>query len=357
MKGGNVQWNTAMELFQTAEDHYLHGYKDDQKEDNEGNALKDLTVSKNVSKQALQQMNSRHIESIVNVRHNMGELLRQQERYGRAVAKLRSALDVAKLALECEYERHEQQSVSEEDPPTSATDGNGPSTDEQRNLIVELQVKIADTLMSDEQYDEAAEAYEAALTSHIFFRRWSDGRYVEQLQRNDPSATVLPATSTTTFKKVLSKSDLTTVTTMEAAIRKNLAHALAQIGRGKLSHEHYESSLAIFRHHGGDFHMEVANTLMGLGALLGGPMRDFSRALNCFKEALHIYRNNLDELDNDNMNGAGGNAGSLMMFEESEEIEGQIQNALKNISLIEAALLKERDGAKKRRPQEIQESF
>ena len=95
--------------------------------------------------------------------------------------------------------------------------------------------------------------------------------------------------------------------------------------------------------------MEVANTLMGLGALLGGPMRDFSRALNCFKEALYIYRSNLEDAGNEEEE-EEEEEGSLMMFEETEEIEGQIQNALKNISLIEAALVKEKDATKKRRP-------
>ena len=105
--------------------------------------------------------------------------------------------------------------------------------------------------------------------------------------------------------------------------------------------------MKIKRQIGGDGHVEVAHTLMGMGALHGGPLRDFTTALNCFKEALYIYRHKMNELTDEN-----GISGSNRFFadEEADELDGHIQNAVKNIGLIEAALMKDReDGISKKR--------
>mmetsp|Transcript_24757 Transcript_24757/g.36771 ORF Transcript_24757/g.36771 Transcript_24757/m.36771 type:complete len:88 (+) Transcript_24757:47-310(+) len=87
---------------------------------------------------------------------------------------------------------------------------------------------------------------------------------------------------------------------------------------------------------------------MGMGAVYGGPMRDFATALNCFKEALYIYREKMNELTDE-----FGLSGSNKFFEDEDtvELDGYIQNAVKNIGLIEAGLLKDREEGiiKKRR--------
>ena len=91
---------------------------------------------------------------------------------------------------------------------------------------------------------------------------------------------------------------------------------------------------------------------MGMGALLGGPIRDFPKGLNCFKEALYIFRSNLKELREEKFNSSASlQRQSFFGDEDEKEIDGHIQNALKNINLIDAAMAKDRDGAsKKRRP-------
>ena len=87
---------------------------------------------------------------------------------------------------------------------------------------------------------------------------------------------------------------------------------------------------------------------MELGALLGGPMKDLATGLNCFKEALHIYRCNLHELYKSK---ASQSDNSRLAFcdvdQEIEAMNGHVHLASKNIALIEDALLKDRDGASK----------
>mmetsp|Transcript_17507 Transcript_17507/g.37873 ORF Transcript_17507/g.37873 Transcript_17507/m.37873 type:complete len:91 (-) Transcript_17507:257-529(-) len=90
-----------------------------------------------------------------------------------------------------------------------------------------------------------------------------------------------------------------------------------------------------------------------MGALLGGPMRDFSRALNCFKEALYIYRFSLETLSGVNGGDTFNYGGAAVGFydgESAEEISEYVSNATKNIGLIEAALLGDRDGKSGRTP-------
>ena len=334
MKGGEVQWDRAMLLFEDAERNYLHGYGEADSEKQEG---KDGT-STQLTKETLGTMPPQHLNSLINVRSNMGELLKQRGQYQEAIEKLRLSLDMAKLALEVAHEKIASSSSS----TTSNVDELSP--DEQRNAIVDLQLKIADTFMSGKMYDEAAEAYEQALSSHIYFRKWIKDNKIRgdtTEQSFNQQQTILPATIPDANTVKL---DLTTATTVEAAIRSNLAQALANIGQEKLSMEHCTVSLAIKRHIAGDGHMEVAHTLMQMGALNGGPLRDFTKALVCFKEALYIYRSNLEDSTNKN---ASSNSQVFFGDEEAEEYDLHIQNALKNISLIEAALLKDRDGVKK----------
>jgi hypothetical protein len=92
----------------------------------------------------------------------------------------------------------------------------------------------------------------------------------------------------------------------------------------------------------------VGHTLMELGALLGGPMKDLATGLNCFKEALHIYRCNLHELYESKASQSDNSR--LAFYDVDQEIEamnGHVHLASKNIALIEDALLKDRDGASK----------
>jgi tetratricopeptide (TPR) repeat protein len=279
----------------------------------------------------------------------MGELLRQRGQYEDAAEMIASALETARLALE---DAHERAATTGDDGSVSTDIVDGPSLDEQRNAIVDLIIQNAGMFMSANRFDEAAEAYERALSSHVYFRRWSEGNVTMGHLPN--KKTVLPANTSVSTKPP--KLDLTAATKIEATIRRNLADALAQIGQDNLSLEHYAASLAIKRHIGGDLHLEVAHTLMDMGALTGGPLRDFAKALNCFKEALYIYRSNLEECSRANgINGDDRNANSSVQTffddEHTEEINRSVEKALKNISLIDAALLKDRDGAtsKKRR--------
>ena len=334
MKGGEVQWDRAMLLFEDAERNYLHcvGEVDSEKQEGKDGSSTQLT------KETLEIMPPQQLNSLINVRSNMGELLKQRGQYQEAIEKLRLSLDMAKLALEIAHEK----TASSFSSITSNVDE--PSPDEQRNAIVDLQLKVADTFMTGKMYDEAAEAYEQALSSHIYFRKWIKDNKIRgdtTEQSFNQQQTILPATIPDANTVKL---DLTTATTVEAAIRSNLAQALANIGQEKLSMEHCTVSLAIKRHIAGDGHMEVAHTLMQMGALNGGPLRDFTKALVCFKEALYIYRSNLEDSTNKN---ASSNSQVFFDAEEAEEYDRHIQNALKNISLIEAALLKDRDGVKK----------
>lgn len=318
MRGG-MQWKEAMSMFQLAERHQLHGYisYDNEYED----------ILERVTKQTVEQLTPHHVQSIVSIRFNVGKLLQQQSQYGDAVDAFRSALELARLDIE----RMRIDDAKELDTESVSN----PSPFERKNIVVELLVHIADCLSSIHSYDEAAQAYEEALGYHIFFRKW-EGRDRSNESEKQQESCLLPATISTTNIKL----DIANATTMEAAIRSNLALALAHIGQEKLGLEHYEASLKIKRRIGGDDHIEVAHTLMGMGALYGGPMRDFATALNCFKEALYIYRHKLNDLT-----GADSLSGSNKFFgeDEAEEIDVYIQNAVKNIGLIEAGLLKDRE--------------
>ena len=325
MRGG-MQWREAMSMFQLAERHQLHGHLRD-----DGDAL---GMEENVvTKQILEKLTPHHVQSIVNIRFNVGKLLQQHAQYDDAVDTFRDALDLARL----DVERMTTDDVK--DNGTYAAVGH-PSPFERKNAVVELLVQIADCHASAQNFDEAAQAYEEALGYHIFFRRWKGNSDESKGQETS----VLPATFSATNIKI----DIENATTMEAAIRSNLAHALAHIGQEKLGLEHYEASLKIKRQIGGSDHVEVAHTLMGMGAVYGGPLRDFATALNCFKEALFIYRGKMNELTDE-----FGLSGSNKFFEDEDtvELDGYIENAVKNIGLIEAGLLKDREEGiiKKRR--------
>ena len=314
MKGGEVQWERALSGFQEAERNYLLVYADII--DYEGD---DTTLAK----ETLEKILPHHLASLVSVRYNMGELLRQRGQYPQAVEKFQLALDMAKASLEITHESNNNDQYI-----------NGPSPDEQRNKIVDIQLMIADTFMHAQRYDDAAETYEQALNSHTYFRRWNGQD--DNSQRSVLSTTIPDATRI--------EYDIKSATSVEAAIRSNLANALSQIGQERLAEKHHTASLAMKRKFGGDHHLEVAHELMALGALNGGPLRAFTTALACFKEALYIFRANLEESSK-----VHDSSSSQVFFgdDDSAMIDKHIQNALKNISLIDAALLKDRDGGRK----------
>jgi len=324
MRGG-IQWREAMSMFQLAERHQLHGHLSDN-----GDVLdmEDHVVERHI----FEKLTPHHVQSIVNIRFNVGKLLQQHAQYEEAVDTFRDALDVARIDVG-------RMTIDDvKDFGASSVVGH-PSPSDRKNAVVELLVQIADCRASAQNFDEAAQAYEEALGYHIFFRRWNGNSD----DSNGQEASVLP----TTFSSTNIKLDFENATTLEAAIRSNLGHALAHIGQEKLGLDNYEASLKIKRQLGGNDNIEVAHTLMGMGAVYGGPLRDFPAALNCFKEALYIYRGKMNELTDEY-----GLSGSNKFFgdEETVEMDGHIQNAVNNIGLIEAGLLKDReDGITKKR--------
>ena len=313
MRGGNGE--KAMFLFQEAERNYLHGFHQTKSKSNEG-----MYVNLSIKKEDIQGMTPHRVESLVTVRSNMGELLRQQGDDVASAEMIKSALDIARIALEDDHERRLEGSVE-----------SNYDSDEQRNVIVDLYLQLAGVYISANKYDDAAESYEQALSCHVYFRKFSN----KDVDQNRNRKTFLPAFTAKSINPP--ELDLTIATKVEATIRRNLADALAQIGQDNLSLQHYEASLAIKRHIGGDSHLDVASTLMDIGALTGGPLRDFSKALTCFKEALFIYRTNLKE-----HSAQHDKKDSYMLSDDQDvaEINRSIEYALKNISLVEAAILK-----------------
>ena len=89
-----------------------------------------------------------------------------------------------------------------------------------------------------------------------------------------------------------------------------------------------------------------------LKALLGGhPMNDLITALNCFKEALHIYKCQRDEILETNSTRADKGQSFYDTELELDEIDEHVYNASKNIALIQDALLKDKgDVAKPKGP-------
>jgi tetratricopeptide (TPR) repeat protein len=356
----------SMSLFREAESNYLHGYvitddgksSDDEYFKNVGPPPRRMGTTDassstvGLTMAAIERMTPCRAESLVNVRSNMAELLRKCGRHEDATEMIGSALDVASIALEVA-----QRGATDDDPMRGDSIDLVPTTDvvvrgldDRRNSIVDLMLQNAGIFMSANRFDEAAEAYERALSYHVYVRRLNDGDGIDD--QSPKQLTVLPAKYHVGSNNP-PKLDLAVATKIEATIRHNLAYALAQIGQEDLSLEHYASSLAIKRHIVGDMHLEVATTLMDMGALIGGPLRDFTKALNCFKEALYIYRANLEECTgaHDANRSASTSKRTFFDDEDAEEINMSIEKALKNISLIDAALLKDRDGAssKKRR--------
>ena len=316
---GVMNWADALAMFQLAESHQLRGHVSDDINDEPKTEME----SNNITKEMIEKMSPNLVQSIVNIRFNIGKLLQQHSQYDDAVAAFRDALELARLDVE-------RMSLGDDKVNFESMVGH-PSPFERKNAVVELLVQIADCHSSAQNYDEAAQAYEEALGYHIFFRQ----NIVLSKNGNGIEGTQLPSTFSSTNNRL----DIANATRMEAAVRSNLAHALAHIGQEKLGIEHYEASLKIKRHLGGDNHVECAHTLMGIGAVYS-ILRNFATALNCFKEALFIYRRNMDELTNKK-----GQQGSNRFFgdEETEVIDGCIQNALKNIGLIEAGLMKVRE--------------
>ena len=91
--------------------------------------------------------------------------------------------------------------------------------------------------------------------------------------------------------------------------------------------------------------MVVPNTSeLPQGALLGGPMKDLIRALNCFKEALHIYKCQRDDIIKANSGRADDSRQEFYDQDlDLDDIDECVSNAGKNIALIEGALLKHKE--------------
>lgn len=333
--GGNANWEKATTLFQDADKHYLHDFR--QFED------KDTAFGwEDISNETVQLMSPYLVQLVVNVRSNMGELLKQQGRHTDAVELFQLALDLAQMNVTRMNEpiNVELEQFGEDEP----------SPEERRNAVVDLLVTIADCHAAYENYDEAAASYEQALISHVTFRRLTGN------ERNESTAQLIENLNTrlptAAMKTASIPLDLANATTVEAAIRNNLAYSLTRINQAKLALDQYEIALQIKRHIGGNNNFEVGRTLMEMGALLGGPMKDLAAALNCFKEALHIYRLQRDEIVQANSN---REENSRQAFYDADlelgEINEHVQNASKNIALIEDALLQNKGGVSKtRRP-------
>ena len=217
MRGGNGRYERAMSLFREAE-HYYHPTSE--KMERRDPCLQATDASLSLTKADIQKMTPQHVESIINVWSNMGELSRQHAKYEEAGKCFQLSLDAARMALE---NTHEQGSAT-----------NQIDVKEQGSVIVDLLVKVADNLISANKHDEAAEAYEQALHSHVFFRKCRNGGKSTQQGKIHQAATSALQPITTSAPKI--KFNLSTATTIEAAIRNNLAHALAQIGNSRIQH-------------------------------------------------------------------------------------------------------------------------
>lgn len=357
-RGEGVDWEKAMTLFRDAERNYLHRYQQfAPKERNLSGPYNDESFSapewNHIPEAMVRQMTPHLVQLVINVRSNMGELLKQQGRHGEAVEMFRMALDLAQMdVVRMAHSRNEDTLHNNTDEKKSESFDDLDSLsieltpEERRNAVVDLLIKVADSHIAYENYDEAAASYEQALASHVAFRKLTgdeSNEFTETL--SNQLNTRLPAAASTTVDIPL---DIVNATTIEAAIRNNLAHALVRIDQEKLALAHYEISLQIKRHIAGDDHIEVAHTLMEMGALLGGPMKDLVTSLNCFKEALYIYRCLLDDLIGAN---SYRSENSRLTFydadQEIDEVKEHIHNASRNIALIEDALLKDRDGVSK----------
>jgi tetratricopeptide (TPR) repeat protein len=341
-----ADWEKASSLFHDAERSFLHDYQHFLGDENVHNVL----GWDEVPKEMVDLMTPHLVQLVINVRSNMGELFRQQKRHSDAVEMFTLALDLAQMdvsRMSAEAINADVQANSSElgDPDCSPDE---PSPEERRNTVVDLLIKLADCHAASESYDDAAASYEQALASHVQFRKLSGkecNRFTEKLAER--LNTRLPAA---TFSTVNIPLDIVSATTMEAAIRNNLAHSLTRVGQPKLALEQYETSLQIKRHIGGDNHMEVGRTLLEMGALLGGPLNDMITSLNCFKEALHIFHCNRDEILEANSHRDENSRQSFYDVNadlELDDINECVQNAAKNIALIQDSLLKDRGGVGK----------
>ena len=255
MSGGvqSTNWEKAKTLFRDAESHYLYDFRHlPSHEDNDAHGLNEIT------KDMVVCMSPHLVELVVNVRSNMGELLIQQKNYGEAVEMFQLGLDVALMdvaRMNNSFNTAEIETYDLESPSN-----NEPSPEERRNAVVELLVKIADCQIASGNYDDAAASYEQALLTHVQFRTLT-GYETNQFSENIVTKinTRLPAAASPAASSSL---DIGNATTVEAAIRNNLAHALTRIGQLKLALDQYETSLQIKRHIGGDNHIEVGRTLM-----------------------------------------------------------------------------------------------
>ena len=341
--GANANWEKATGLFQDAEKNYLYHYK-------QFTGRKSNNGFYEIPREMVQLMSPYLVQLVINVRSNMGELYRQQMKYVDAVEMFQMALDLAQMDVS-------RMSIQSQNCETNLDVShdleslfNEPSLEERRNAVIDLLVRVADGHVVNQSYDEAAASYEQALLFHVKFRSLT-GNETDSSSENllNNLNTRLPAA---TLKTVNIPLDLVNATTVEAAIRNNLAHALTRIGQEKLALNQYEHALKIKRHIGGENHVEVGHSLMEMGALLGGPMKDVMTALNCFKEALHIFQCQRDGLIEANFNSEMNLKQTFYDTDlELDEINEHISNASKNIAIIQDGLLKQKDGVdKQRRP-------
>ena len=329
MSGGEtVNWEKAAQLFQDAEKSYIYDYEHLIADNNDHGWVQ-------IPKEMVELMSPHLVQLVINVRSNMGELMRQQRKYLDALEFFQMSLDIAQMDVSRIHVNSFNAEAIETDESAD------PSPEERRNSIVDLLIKVADCHVAEENYDEAAASYEQALAAHVAFRGLSgheSNTFSENLSWN--LSTHLPAA---TSKKVDIPLDLANATTLEAAVRNNLAFSLTRIGQEKLALSQYETSLQIKRHIGGNSNVEVGRTLMEMGALLAGPMKDLVTGLNCFKEALHIYKCQRDDIIQANSNRDDNSRQAFFDRElELDEINECVNNASKNIALVEDALLDKR---------------
>ena len=170
--------------------------------------------------------------------------------------------------------------------------------------VVSLLLDVADCLKALERYEEALENYEFALEEHLLVAQKERSLQVDSGNQNQSDE-----------KALLLENSHSERTIMEGVLRHNIGVMNAELDRKDEAMEEYKTSIAIKKALLGENHIEVANTLNAIGALLGSKA-EFEPALAYFREALYIYEKN-----------------STSAF--GDEGDEHIMNTKKNIALVE----------------------